>query len=214
MEIRTNSTSIGSDFCSLLGIERRMEPAREILETRIQTFRPVLLTLAEALISPALRVELDASDMVQQTLLEAYENVQSLSQMEDRPFFGWLRQALRHNVLDAVRHLNTRKNDAARRIRVSPIEDSFLRLEELLVADDTSPSEVLQRNEQTSRLLAAIQELPERQKDAIILKHLRGCSLQEVAMAMELSETATAGLLHRGRKALVERLEHLERSKP
>ncbi len=185
-----------------------MEPITSHLETRIQRLRPVLVTLAEALISPALRVELDASDLVQQTLMEAHQQSHILAAFDDGPFFGWLQKALRHNLLDAVKHLNTQKNDAARRVRVSDIEDSFIRLEELLVSDETSPSESLQRNEQTAQLLAAIQELPGNQKEAIILKHLRGLSLQQVAEELGLSESATAGLLHRGRKRLVERLEH------
>jgi RNA polymerase sigma-70 factor (ECF subfamily) len=166
-----------------------------------------LLTLAEALISPALRVELDASDLVQQTLMEAHQQSPALGSLEDGPFFVWLRKALRHNVLDAVKHLKTQKNDAARRVRASEIEDSFVRLEELLVADDTSPSDVVQRNEQTAQMLAAVHELPDRQKEAVILKHLRGYSLRQTAQALGLSESATAGLLHRGRKQLVERLE-------
>lgn len=186
-----------------------MESATSLLETRIKRLRPVLLTLAEALISPALRVELDASDLVQQTLLEAHQQSQALASYDDGPFFSWLRSALRHNVLDAVKHLSTQKNDAARRVRVSDIEDSFVRLEELLVANDTSPSEIVQRNEQTEQLLAAIQELSGHQREAVILKHLRGFSLRQVAEELGLSEAATAGLLHRGRKQLVERLEHL-----
>ncbi|QDT60091.1 ECF RNA polymerase sigma factor SigE [Stieleria bergensis] len=185
-----------------------MDSATSRLEARITRLRPVLLTLAEALISPALRVELDASDLVQQTLMEAHQQSEALASFDDGSFFGWLRKALRHNVLDAVKHLSTQKNNAARRVRAADIDDSFVRLEELLVADDTSPSEILQRNEQTARLLAAIQELPRNQREAVILKHLRGCSLRQLAEELGLSETATAGLLHRGRKQLVERLEH------
>lgn len=185
-----------------------MKSATSLLETRIKQLRPVLVTLAEALISPANRVELDASDLVQQTLMEAHQHSQALASYDDGPFFSWLRSALRHNILDAVKHLSTKKNDAARRIRVSDIEDSFVRLEELLVADDTSPSEIVQRNEQTAQLLEAIQDLSGHQREAIILKHLRGLSLRKVAEELGLSETATAGMLYRGRKQLVERLEH------
>lgn len=184
-----------------------MEPSTKRLESRIQELRPVLLTLAEALISPALRVELDASDLVQQTLMEAHQQSRALVSFDDGPFFSWLRTALRHNVLDAAKHLGTQKNDASRRVRISDLEDSFVRLDELLVANDTSPSQIVQRNEQTTQLLAAIQALPGNQKEAVILKHLRGLSLRRVAEELSLSESATAGLLHRGRKQLAERLE-------
>lgn len=177
-------------------------------EARIARLRPVLLTLAEALISPALRVEVDASDLVQQTLMEAHQQSEILASFDDGPFFSWLRKALRHNVLDAVKRLSTQKNDAARRIRAADIDNSFVRLDELLIADDTSPSEIVQRNEQIALLLAAIQELPRNQREAVILKHLRGYTLRQVAEELGVSETAAAGLLHRGRKQLVEQLEY------
>lgn len=183
-----------------------MQPNHENFESRIERLRPVMLTLAEALLSPAYRVELEASDLVQQTLLEAHQQAHLLNSIDDGPFFAWLRTALQHNLLDAVKNLRTLKNDARRTVRASELEDSFVRLEQLFASDETSPSEVAQRNEQTAALLETIQCLPDNQRKAIILKHLRGHSLQEVAGILGLSEPAAAGLLHRGRKQLIERL--------
>jgi len=170
-------------------------------------FRPVLLTLAETMISPALRGNLEASDLVQQTLLEAYRCADQLAAIDERPIFAWLRKALEHNVLDAVKHLKAQKNDIRRTRRCSEIGQSFHLIEHLFAADDTSPSQFAQRNEQILSMLAAIQELPPNQRTAIILKHLRGHSLKEVADALQLSESATNGLLIRGRRQLVQRLE-------
>ena len=41
-------------------------------EGALERFRPVLVTIAEAMISPAYRGDIEASDLVQQTLLEAH----------------------------------------------------------------------------------------------------------------------------------------------
>ena len=79
------------------------------VEENLQRFRPVLLSLAETLISPAFRGDLEASDLVQQTLLEAHGHSELLATLGDAPFFQWLRKALRHNVLDAVKSLKTQK---------------------------------------------------------------------------------------------------------
>ena len=83
------------------------------------------------------------------------------------------------------------------------MEESFARLEQVLVADETSPSALVQRNEQIAIMLAALQELPENQRIAVIMKHLQGHCLKEVAASLGLSESATAGLLHRGRQQLI-----------
>ncbi len=173
----------------------------------IQRFRPILLTLAEAMISPALRGDLEASDLVQQTLMEAYHHVDKLAETESKPFYAWLRTCLKHNVLDAVKQLKTQKQDLRRRVRTSDLADSFDRLDRVLVADQTSPSQIAQRNEQISILLHHLQDLPTNQRTAVIMKHLQGCSLRDIAQALNLTEPAVAGLLHRGRQHLVTAME-------
>ena len=177
------------------------------LASILNRFRPVLLTLAEAMISPALRSDLEASDLVQQTLMEAHCNAEQLVLMNSAVVFSWLRSALQHNMLDAIRHLRTQKNDIRRRLRTTEIEASWSRLEMMLIDEQTSPSEVLQKNEQLCLMLSALQTLPDSQRTSLIMKHLKGLSLKEVAEAMQLSESATAGLLHRGRQRLAQCLE-------
>ena len=135
--------------------------------------------------------------------MEAYCNIEDLIKLDDAPLLAWLRSALKHNVLDAVRHLDTAKNNVARNLRIGDLQTSFVLLEQLLVAHDTSPSQVLQRNEDISRMLAAIQTLPSNQRMAVILKHLRGHTLKEISEMLGLSESAVAGLLHRGRQQLL-----------
>ncbi|MDX1928056.1 MAG: sigma factor-like helix-turn-helix DNA-binding protein, partial [Pirellulaceae bacterium] len=85
--------------------------------------------------------------------------------------------------------------------------EAYARIEENFVAGDTSPSLAVQRNEQICIMMAAIQRLPDNQRTAIIMKHLRGHKLREVAEILGLSESATAGLLHRGRLQLVQWLQ-------
>lgn len=176
-------------------------------EKDIQRFRPILLSIAEAMISPTLRGHLEASDLVQQTFLEAHCNAEKLAGTESAPLFGWLRICLKNNLLDAVKHLKSQKNDLKRQMRISELAESFDRMEQLLVADQTSPSQIAERNEQILILLALLQEIPPDQKTAVIMKHLRGCSLKEIAEELNRSESATAGLLHRGRQNLVAAME-------
>lgn len=176
-------------------------------EGALERFRPVLVTIAQAMISPAYRGDIEASDLVQQTLLEALASAGGLDPLDEGPFFGWLRKALQNNMLDAVKRLNTQKHDVSRRVRESELEESFARLEQVLAGDETSPSQLASRNEQIATMLSSLQELPDKQRMAVIMKHLQGLSLKEVAASLDLSESATAGLLHRGRQNLIHRME-------
>ncbi len=184
-----------------------MEQPESHIAKSLNHFRPMLLTLAEAMISSTLRGDLEPSDLVQQTLLEAHCNAEQLAVMSQPAFFSWLRNALNHNVLDAVKHLKAQKNDIRRRVRASDLEASFIRLEQILIADETSPSGVVQRNEQICLMLATVQTLPDNQRRAVILKHLNGHSLREIAETLGLSEPAAAGVLHRGRLRLAQCLQ-------
>ena len=176
------------------------------VEVALERFRPVLVTIAQAMISPAYRGDIEASDLVQQTLLEAHTGAGVLDPLDEGPFFGWLRKALQNNMLDSVKRLNTQKHDVSRRVRESELEESFARLEQVLAGDETSPSQLASRNEQIATMLSSLQELPDNQRMAVILKHLQGLSLKEVAASLDLSESATAGLLHRGRQNLIHRM--------
>ncbi len=186
-----------------------MKRTRQQTEDSLNRHRPVLISLAEALLSTSLRGHIDASDLVQQTLMEAHCNIEELVKLDDAPLLAWLRSALKHNVLDAVRHLRTAKNNVARNVRIHDLQNSFFRLEQLLVADDTSPSQVVQRSEDITRMLAALQTLPYNQKMAVILKHLRGHTLKEISELLDVSESAVAGLLHRGRQHLLLRMQEV-----
>ena len=74
-----------------------MEESGANVAKSLDHFRPVLLTLAEAMISSTLRGDLEASDLVQQTLLEAHCNAEQLALMSRDALFSWLRSALKHN---------------------------------------------------------------------------------------------------------------------
>jgi RNA polymerase sigma-70 factor (ECF subfamily) len=181
-----------------------MKQIRQQKEEDLEKIRPVLISLAEAMISPAFCGHIDASDLVQQTLMEAHCSIEDLASLDERSFFAWLRSALRNNVLDAIRHLKTAKKNIARNVRESDLQESFARLDQLLAVDETSPSQILQRNEEISRMLAALQTLPDNQRLAVMLKHLHGHTLKEVSEILEVSESAVAGLLHRGRQRLLQ----------
>jgi RNA polymerase sigma-70 factor (ECF subfamily) len=76
-----------------------------------------------------------------------------------------------------------------------------------LAADDSSPSQKAEWNEQLTRLAAALGELPEPQREVVVQRHLEGRSLAGIAQSIGRSEAAVVGLLQRGLKALRGRLK-------
>jgi RNA polymerase sigma-70 factor (ECF subfamily) len=171
-------------------------------EDNLEQYRSALLLLARAQLARQRLADVDASDLVQQTLLEAHRDRDGFHGQTGAELFAWLRKALHHNFLDTCARAQAGKRDLDRKALEADLTQSVIGLDELLVAPDTSPSERAARAEELTRLAEALEQLPVQQREAVLLKHIAGLTLKEVAERLSCSPGATAGLLSRGRQRL------------
>jgi RNA polymerase sigma-70 factor (ECF subfamily) len=178
---------------------------------RLEKFRAYLALLARLQVDDWLQGKIDLSGVVQQTLWEAHRASAQLAGRTEAELAAWLRRALANNLADEVRRLGADKRNVAREQSLeAALEQSSARLEAWLAVEQSSPSERLMRQEQAVRLAAALARLPENQRRAVELRHLKGLSLVEVAAALGSSKSAVVGLLHRGVQKLRELLSEDE----
>jgi RNA polymerase sigma-70 factor (ECF subfamily) len=165
----------------------------------VERFRDYLLVLARVQLGPASRTKLEASDVVQQTLLEAHRKRDQFRGGSEAEMAGWLRQLLAFNLADAVRAAGRAKRDVAReRSLEAALDASSARLGAMLAADQSTPSMAAGRHEDAVLLAHALTQLPEHQRRALILRHCQGCSLEEISRELGRTPAAVAGLLKRG----------------
>lgn len=162
---------------------------------RLEEIRAFLRLRARLDLDPRLAGKFDLSGVVQQTLLEAHQGLGQFRGDGEDALLAWLQQILSRNVLDEVRRLRRVKHDVA--LECS-LEDLSSGSRSRLALDQTSPSGCAVRNEELLRLAGALEKLPADQQTAIVLHHLQGVPLAEVARQMDRSKPAIAGLLHRG----------------
>lgn len=95
--------------------------------------------------------------------------------------------------------------DRLRRRRGVGLDDAF---GEGVEPEDEQPGQDqrLQEVDRASALQAALAELPERQRQAVVLRHLEGLSNPEIAAVMEIGVEAVESLTARGKRALAARL--------
>jgi RNA polymerase sigma-70 factor (ECF subfamily) len=171
----------------------------------VEDYREYLHLLARLQIDPRLRGKVDPSDVVQQTLIKAHQHRDQFRGQSAAEQAGWLRRILVNTLVDAARKFG-RELD-----REMPLEqqvhDSSARLEAFLAADQSTPSEAAVRQEQLLRVAGALARLPEDQRTAIELHHLRDQAVADIAVTMDRTEASVAGLLRRGLKRLRELLE-------
>jgi RNA polymerase sigma-70 factor (ECF subfamily) len=154
---------------------------------------------------------LDASDLVQQTLLEARQKLHQFRGSSEAELAAWLRRILAHNLADAERALRRGKRDVARqRSLEAALGESSARLGAWLRSEESSPSQKAQRNEEAVLLAEALARLPEPQREAVVLRHLEGRSLVEIAERLGRTQAAVVGLLQRGLRNLRELLQERE----
>jgi RNA polymerase sigma-70 factor (ECF subfamily) len=180
-----------------------MDPVGDAREVPLERCREYLRLLARLQLDPRLHGKLDASDVVQQTLLSAHENREQFRGRTEAEFFGWLRQILANHLAGAVRRFGAGLRDVNReRSLDAGLEESAARLDVWLAADHSSPSQRAMRHEMHLRLAEALGRLPPDQRHAIELHHLRGFTVAETAETMGRTKMAVVGLLFRGLKKL------------
>jgi RNA polymerase sigma-70 factor (ECF subfamily) len=170
-------------------------------------YRDYLRMLARTQLGPRLQAKLDASDVAQQVILRAHEAREQFRGTSEAERLAWLR-AILANVLAAVaRRFEAAARDVGRERSLEvDLEQSSSRLECLIPADQTSPSQRASRCEDLLRLAAALARLPPDQREVVELHHLKGLPVAEVAVEMGRTRPAVVGLLFRGLKKLRELL--------
>jgi RNA polymerase sigma-70 factor (ECF subfamily) len=177
----------------------------------LDSYRSYLHLLARLELSPQYAAKVDLSGVVQQTLLEAHAAQDQMNQLDEQHRAAMLRQILANNMKDEIRKFSTAARDIAREQSLHVrIDQSSQRLENFLAAKQSSPSHVVSRNEQAARLANALATLPEHQRVAVELHHLRGMRLVEVAEQMDRTKGAVASLVARGIKKLRAELKNTE----
>jgi RNA polymerase sigma factor (sigma-70 family) len=72
-----------------------------------------------------------------------------------------------------------------------------------------SPREEASQRQTREQIETAMTTLPDRQQTAVVLFEIEGCSIKEIAAAMECSEGAVKFNIHEARKKLQRQLGHL-----
>jgi RNA polymerase sigma-70 factor (ECF subfamily) len=187
------------------------EPDPESLPRALGYFRGYLLLLARLQLGEELRNRLDPSDVVQQTLLEAHRDRATFRGRTEAEQKAWLRRILSHNLANAGRDLRRAKRDVARdRSLDAAVEESSVRLENWLAAEQSTPSGRLASEERSMRLAEALASLPDDQQRAILLRNCESLALEEIGRRIGVSRNTATRLLRRGLAALREKLGDYE----
>jgi len=191
------------DVSALIKEARAGDPAAR--DRLFELCRGYLGFIARSQVETWLRVKVDASDLVQQTMLEAHRDFDRFQGGSEGEWLAWLRKILSHNAADFVRHYRgTAKREARREVRFRDPADSRASGAPEPAAPIATPSQEFLQFENELRVTAAMGLLPPDYQEVILLRNLQRLPFNEVAKRMERSRPAVQMLWMRAIKKLQE----------
>ncbi len=134
----------------------------------------------------------EADDLCQETYVRAWTRLPSLK--ADERFISWLHTIARNLVKDSFKH-------KARRPEISQ-EDQ----ERDYVSLEKTPHQVAEARALSSEVWDSIVKLPEAQRLPVVMRHIEGLSITDIAQALRVPMGTVLSRLARGRAQLARRL--------
>jgi RNA polymerase sigma-70 factor (ECF subfamily) len=174
--------------------QRLLEQARAgasgAVNRLLERHRAYLCRFVELRLDPQLQARVDPSDVVQEAQMEAVRRLDAYLGDAPMPFRLWLRQIAQDRLLMLRRHhLGTQRRSVT--CEAALPDESSRTFARQLLADGSSPSTRLTAGEQAQRVRRAVAQLPEADREVVLLRNFEGLSNQEVAQLLQI-QPATA----------------------
>jgi RNA polymerase sigma-70 factor (ECF subfamily) len=176
--------------------------SREALGQALEAYRDYLLAIADRELHADLRAKGGASDLVQDTFLEAQRDFARFRGSTEEELRGWLRALLQHRLANFARqYRQTQKRGLEREVALDACDPSAAGGG--VAAPTPTPSQEVMANEQAEAVRRCLERLPEDYRTVISLRYQEDLSFEEIGRRMQRSAEAARKLWWRA----VERLQ-------
>jgi RNA polymerase sigma-70 factor (ECF subfamily) len=198
-------TAPAHDLAQLLADARA--GSAEAIGRLLEAYRGYLLRIAGQELDPELRAKGGASDLVQETFLEAHRDFAQFHGSRDAELRAWLRQLLRNNLANFTRSFRQTEKRAVEREVSLAAGDSVAGRDGQLAADQATPSDYVVREEQAQALERVIGRLPEDYREVLLLRFREGLTFEAIGQRLGRSENAVRKLWARAVERVQRELE-------
>lgn len=179
----------------------------EALDSLLAIFRNYLRVTAQVWLPDGLPGKIDASDLVQETMLKAHQRFGQFKGTTEAELTIWLRRILSHCLVDTLRYYRAGGRDISReQLFATPRDGSGDAFANLIAASGTSPSAVAERREAAVLLADALSQMPAHYRQVILLRNLKDKPWKDVATDMRREIGTVRALWIRALNDLRERM--------
>ncbi len=151
--------------------------------------RSIIRHFVELRLDNVLRSRIDASDVVQETQLETFRRLDDYLQRQPMPFRLWVRKTAYERLLMLRRqHVGAASRSVVREL---PLPDrSSVALAGQLASPSPTPSQQLVHRELVQQVRIAVAQLPELDREILLMRHYEELSYQEISRILEIEPAA------------------------
>lgn len=167
----------------------------DALSRAFEKYRRRLAVLVHFKLSDRTRAFAEVDDIVQETMLRAFRDVQRFEYRTPGSFLHWMSSIADHVIVDRVRYQGRdcrAGEQVALRSQSNPLGPE--------PADTRTPSRLFAQQEAVDKLLARLEALPEDYRSAILLAKIEGLTTAEMAERLGKSREQVALLVYRAVK--------------
>jgi RNA polymerase sigma-70 factor (ECF subfamily) len=157
----------------------------------LERHRPRLKRMVAVRLDRRLAARVDPSDVVQEVLLDAAAQMDNYLRDRPIPFYPWLRRLAAGRLADAYRrHVRAKRRSVGREEPPGLPDESAAELADRLVAHRSGPGAGLSRRERRDAVRTAVDRLPDRDREVLVLRFLEDLSTADTAAVLEVGEGA------------------------
>lgn len=204
-----------STLDTLVLIEQHRAGNREALDELFRRYAGRVQRIVRIRMGAFLRSRAEVEDVVQETLLQAFQGLENFEKREDARLIDWMARIAENSLRKLFEHESAQKRDARRAIPIESLRDraeaSSLAWD--LAGTSTAPPEKLDEKEMEEIVDACLAELPEEQREIILLVDFANGDWDFVTEHTGRPNVAAAQTYHRrARIALASKVERRLRS--
>jgi RNA polymerase sigma-70 factor (subfamily 1) len=171
-------------------LRRAREGSRDALDTLLGACGDRLLAFIRLRLGPSLRSQLESGDILQTTLMHAFQHIDQFAGASRKSLIAWLVGIAQNAIRDEVDYFQRQRRDVKKTVPLSEAEEA-------VAAEVRTEVSRLILKEETTRLEKALESLDPVHREVVLLRKYEELSFQEIGERLGRSPDACRMLLAR-----------------